>query len=94
MSCNSKEVPFKNDEKNQLKYVSTYKMGQIGITKLIEEPFKTSINKDNNSQQKQVQINIIPSNTNTNTNNTNTNNTNTNTNTYKAIDNNSNKKII
>ena len=94
MSCNSKEVPFKNDEKNQLKYVSTYKMGQIGITKLIEEPFKTSINKDNNSQQKQVQINIVPSNTNTNTNNTNTNNTNTNTNTYKAIDNNSNKKII
>ena len=94
MSCNSKEVPFKNDEKNQLKYVSTYKMGQIGITKLIEEPFKTSINKENNSQQKQVPINIVPSNTNTNTNNTNTNNTNTNTNTYKAIDNNSNKKII
>ena len=94
MSCNSKEVPFKNNEKNQLKYVSTYKMGQIGITKLIEEPFKTSINKENNSQQKQVPINIVPSNTNTNTNNTNTNNTNTNTNTYKAIDNNSNKKKI
>ena len=90
MLSNSKEIPLKNNEKNQLKYISTYKMGQIGITKLIEEPFKASISKENNLQQ-QIQKNIVPSNTNTNTNNTNSN---TNTNTYKAIDNNSNKKII
>ena len=37
----SKEFSSKSREKNNLKYISTYKMGQIGITKLIEEPFKT-----------------------------------------------------
>ena len=58
MSCNSKEVPFKNDEKNQLKYVSTYKMGQIGITKLIEEPFKSSLTNDNNQTSKRLPKNI------------------------------------
>ena len=94
MLIQSKEFPSKNNEVNQLKYISTYKMGQIGITKLIEEPFKTSLNKDNNLSSQHIQINQTPSNNNTNNTNTNNTNTNTNTNTYKAMDNISNKKII
>ena len=74
-----------NEEANKLKYVSTYKMGQIGITKLIEEPNKASINIDKNLHQSQE---IIGSN---NTNNTNSN---TNTNTCKGIDNITNQKKL
>ena len=94
MLFQSKDFPSKNNELNQFKYISTYKMGQIGITKLIEEPFKTSLNKENNLSSQHIQINQSPSNNNTNNTNTNNTNTNTNTNTYKAIDNISNKKII
>ena len=72
-----------NEEAKNLKYVSTYKMGQIGITKLIEETNKTSINIDKKLHQSQE---IIGSN---NTNNTNSN---TNTNTFKGIDNITKKK--
>ena len=83
-----------NNEMNQFKYVSTYKMGQIGITKLIEEPYKSSLNTENNlSTTYHQQIIKIPSNTNTNT-NTNNTNSNTNTNTFKAMDNISNKKNL
>ena len=91
MLLQSKQLSPKNKEGNQLKYISTYKMGQIGITKLIEEPYKSSLNSENNLPSQQIQINKVPSNINTNTNNTNSN---TNTNTFKAIDNNSNKKIL
>ena len=94
MLFQSKEIPSKNNEMNQLKYISTYKMGQIGITKLIEEPNKRSLNKDMNLPSQQIQINKILSNSNTNTNNTNNTNSNTNSNTYKAIDNFENKKIL
>jgi len=93
MLFQSKEFPSNNNEVNQLKYISTYKMGQIGITKLIEEPFKSSLNNDNNQTSKNIQINQVLSNTNTNNSNTNNTNTNTNSNTYKAIENISNKKI-
>ena len=48
MLLQSKQLSPKNKEGNQLKYISTYKMGQIGITKLIEEPYKSSLNSDNN----------------------------------------------
>ena len=82
-----------NIEMNQLKYISTYKMGQIGITKLIEEPYKSSLNTENNLSTQHQQIIKIPSNTNTNT-NTNNTNSNTNTNTFKAMDNISNKKNL
>ena len=94
MLIQSSELSSKNNEMNQLKYVSTYKMGQIGITKLIEEPYKPSLNIDNNILSQSEQIIHIPINTNCNTNNSNSNNTNsnTNTNTYKAIDNISNQK--
>ena len=90
------EFSSKNNEMNQLKYISTYKMGQIGITKLIEEPYKPLLNTENNILSQSEQIIQIPINTNCNTNNTNSNNTNsnTNTNTFKAIDNISNQKKI
>lgn len=82
-----------NNEVNQLKYISTYKMGQIGITKLIEEPYKSSLITENNLSTHHHQIIKIPSNTNSNT-NTNNTNSNTNTNTFKAMDNISNKKNL
>ena len=82
-----------NNELNQLRCISTYKMGQIGITKLIEEPYKSSINTENNLSTNHPQIIKIPSNTNSNT-NTNNTNSNTNTNTFKAMDNISNKKNL
>jgi len=90
------ELSPNNNEMNQLKYVSTYKMGQIGITKLIEEPYKPSLNTENNLLSQSEQIIQIPINTYCNTNNTNSNNTNsnTNTNTFKAIDNITNQKKI
>ena len=74
-----------NEEANKLKYVSTYKMGQIGITKLIEEPNKASINIDKNLHQSQEIIGA---------NNTNNTNSNTNTNTCKGIDNITNQKKL
>ena len=89
----SKSTCENNIEMNQLKYISTYKMGQIGITKLIEEPYKSSLNTENNLSTQHQQIIKIASNTNTNT-NTNHTNSNTNTNTFKAMDNISNKKIL
>ena len=94
MFLQSKVFPTKSNEINTLKYISTYKLGQIGITKLIEEPLKSSLNIDNNLMSQNVQINQNPSNTNTNNTNSNNTNTNTNTNTHKAIDNIVNKKIL
>ena len=90
----SKEFSSKNKEANNLKYISTYKMGQIGITKLIEEPYKTSLNTDINIPSQQPQINKILSSTSSNFTNTNNTNTNTSTNTNKVTDNISNPKKL
>ena len=90
----SKEFSSKNKETNNLKYISTYKMGQIGITKLIEEPYKTSLNTDINIPSQKQQINNILSSTSSNFTNTNNTNSNTNTNTNKVTDNISNPKKL
>ena len=90
----SKEFSSKSREKNNLKYISTYKMGQIGITKLIEDPYKTSLNTDINIPSQQPQINKILSSTSSNFTNTNNTNTNTSTNTNKVTDNISNPKKL
>ena len=90
----SKEFSSKNNETNNLKYISTYKMGQIGITKLIEEPYKTSLNTDINIPSQKQQINNILSSTSSNFTNTNNTNSNTNTNTNKVTDNISNTKKL
>ena len=90
----SKEFSSKSREKNNLKYISTYKMGQIGITKLIEDPYKTSLNTDINIPSQQPQINKILNSTSSNFTNTNNTNTNTSTNTNKVTDNISNPKKL
>ena len=69
-------------------------MGQIGITKLIEEPYKTSLNTDINIPSQKQQINNILSSTSSNFTNTNNTNSNTNTNTNKVTDNISNPKKL